>query len=375
MSKSVNMSMQNRFAAILHQTGTTAFKLGVIGALCVPGLLAGEARFRPELTEFVFEQGPFRESHASTLVELPGGDLMVAWFGGRQEGDNSVEIWLSRKPAGGVWSVPQAMTRFSAAPCWNPVLFRDAVDQVWLFFKVGPDEMSWVGAYRISRDGGNSWSDITYLPAGLLGPIRNKPLLLSNGDIIAGSSREAGMRRGATRPAPYWSWASWVERSRDGGKSWNLYGPVVFPGINYGVIQPTIWESEPGHLKMLLRSTEQIGFICESTSSDGGTTWTPAKTTSLPNPNSGIDAVRMRDGRIALAYNHSRLARTPLNLALSADDGKTWGFPNILEDGPGEYSYPAIIQSRDGKLHITYTWRRQRIKHVVVNPADIKMSD
>jgi predicted neuraminidase len=124
---------------------------------------------------------------------------------------------------------------------------------------------------------------------------------------------------------------------------------------------------------MLLRSTEQVGAICESASTDGGQTWTPARATYLPNPNSGIDVVKMKDSRIALVYNHTRHGRTPLNLAVSADDGKTWGYPNVLEDQPGEYSYPAMIQTSDGKLHITYTWRRRQIKHVVVNPLDISM--
>lgn len=349
-----------------------ASEIGLLMGLAVCNGSEPHAKLKTELAEFIFEKAPSEQCHASTIVDLPNGDLLAAWFAGKREGDNSVEIRLSRKPLGGVWLSPQAVTNFSDVPCWNPVLFRDAQNRVWLFFKVGPDEMSWVGAYRTSDDGGTTWSDVVYLPAGLLGPIRNKPILLSNGEILAGTSREAGMRRGSTRVAPYWSWAAWVERSADGGKSWSIHGPIVFPGVNYGLIQPTLWESGPGHVRMLLRSTEKIGRICESTSTDGGRTWTPARATSLPNPNSGLDAVKMKDGRIALVYNHSLHARTPLNLAVSADDGKTWGFPNVLEDGPGEYSYPAIIQSGDGKLHITYTWKRRGIKHVVVNPRDIQ---
>jgi predicted neuraminidase len=205
----------------------------------------------------------------------------------------------------------------------------------------------------------------------MLGPIRNQPILLSNGDILAGSSKEAGMRRDDRRPQPYWSWAVWTELSEDGGKTWTIHGPITYPGVNYGVIQPTLWESKPGHIKMLLRSTELIGAICESSSDDGGRTWTLVRPTSLPNPDSGIDAVRMKDGTIALVYNHTKHGRTPLNLALSTDDGNTWGFPFVLEDAPGEYSYPAIIQSGDGMLHITYTWKRERIKHVVINPDKI----
>lgn len=332
---------------------------------------ATEAKLNADVDEFIFEKAPFEQCHASTIVELPNGDLLAAWFGGRTEGDKSVAIWLSRKPLGGTWSAPIVVARYNEVPCWNPVLFRDSKDVVWIFFKVGPNEESWVGAYRTSSDNGKNWGDVTYLPAGLLGPIRNKPILLSNGNILAGSSKEAGMRRGDNKPRPYWSWAAWTELSEDGGKSWTIHGPITYTGVNYGVIQPTLWEIQPGHLKMLLRSTELIGAICESTSDDGGRTWTTARPTSLPNPDSGIDAVRMTDGTIALVYNHAKHGRTPLNLALSTDNGNTWGFPNVLENAPGEYSYPAIIQGKDGKLHITYTWKRLRIKHVVVDPAKI----
>lgn len=333
--------------------------------------VAVEAKLKTDVDEFIFEKAPFEHCHASTIVETSNGDLLAAWFGGKGEGDKTVAIWLSRKFLGGPWSAPLVVARFSEVPCWNPVLFRDAKDVLWLFFKVGPDEESWVGAYRTSSDNGNTWGNITYLPAGLLGPIRNKPILLSNGNIVAGSSKEAGMRRGDENPQPYWSWAAWTEISEDGGKNWTIHGPITYPGVNYGVIQPTLWEISPGHLKMLLRSTELIGAICESTSDDWGKTWTPARRTSLPNPNSGIDAVRMTDGTIALVYNHTKHGRTPLNLAFSTDNGSTWESPYVLENAPGEYSYPAIIQSKDGKLHITYTWKRLRIKHVVIDPTRI----
>lgn len=349
------------------------FQVGLLMGLVSIHGSASEPKVKAEVSEFIFEEAPFRECHASTILELPGGELLAAWFGGEREGDNSVRIWLSRKPVGGAWSPPEAMTSFTGAPCWNPVLFRDTANRVWLFFKVGPDEESWVGAYRTSDDGGKNWSVPQYLPAGLLGPIRNKPLLLSNGTILCGTSREAGMRQHDTREQPYWTWTAWVERSEDSGKNWTIHGPIVFPGVNYGVIQPTLWETHSGQIRMLLRSTEKIGYICESVSSDGGLTWSPARATTLPNPNSAIDAVKMGDGTVALVYNHSRTARSPLNIAFSHDDGITWGAPNVLEDAPGEYSYPAIIQSAGGKLHITYTWKRRRIKHVVLDPEDFRM--
>jgi predicted neuraminidase len=108
--------------------------------------------------------------------------------------------------------------------------------------------------------------------------------------------------------------------------------------------------------------------IFETWSTDGGRTWSPIALTTLPNPNSGIDAVTLRDGRHLIVYNHTTQGRSPLNVALSRD-GKTWTPGLVLENDAGEYSYPAVIQSADGLVHITYTWQRQRIKHVVLDAA------
>ena len=310
------------------------------------------------VSEFIFTQAPFKECHASTIVELPKGDLQAAWFGGEHEGDKSVAIWGARCHAGS-WSAPSLLVKEPDAPCWNPVLFVDRSGKVWLFYKFGGSPRTWSGAYRTSADGA-TWSEPVRLPAGILGPIKNKPVTLSNGDILAGSSVETSL-----------SWTCGVDLSSNGGQSWSHYGPIGVPGYHHGIIQPTLWETSPRHVKMLVRATQDVGFICAATSDDGGHTWSDAKPTALPNPNSGIDAVKMRNGSVALAYNASKAERTPLVLAVSPDDGQTWNAPLTLEDGPGEYSYPAIIQTRDGRLHVTYTWRRKRIKHVVVDTQEL----
>jgi len=354
----------------------------LIGGLCAALVSIGTAASRNPIrerwprmsriptvvSEFIFTEAPFRECHASTLVELPDGDLLAAWFGGKREGDPSVAIWGARRTRG-AWSRPEVWAREPGVPCWNPVLFRAQHDRIWLFYKYGPSPRAWRGACRTSADG-NTWSPSTYLPDGppdveILGPIKNKPIRLANGDVLAGSSIEAAT-----------SWQCWVEISHDDCRTWRKYGPISVAGgvrdgvlgVPYGIIQPTVWEVGPGRLRMLTRSTEQISAICAASSEDGGHTWTMAQPTSLPNPNSGIDAVKMKDGTVALVYNHTRSGRTPLNIAFSHDDGSTWNAPYALEDEPGEYSYPAIIQTRDGLLHITYTWRRRRIKHVVLDP-------
>lgn len=332
-------------------------------------LLAQPGTLEPELEEFIFRDASFPSCHASTIVEVPTGDLLAAWFGGLREGDDSVEIWLSRKNNGsGNWTHPEQFTDFPEIPCWNPVLFLDDSGILWLFFKIGPNPMSWVGAFSRSSDGGHSWGEIEYLPAGRVGPVRCKPLRLKNGVILAGTSIEAGRKKGSHGPQPYWSWASWVERSTDQGQTWAIHGPIVYPGVNFGLIQPTLWETASGQIRMLMRSTREIGQICQSSSNDEGITWTLAQKTGLPNPNSGIDAARLNDGRVILVYNHTESGRSPLNLATSDDDGEDWNTPYILEGQPGEFSYPAVIQSADGKVHITYTWNRVRIKHVVLDP-------
>ena len=207
-----------------------------------------------------------------------------------------------------------------------------------------------------SFDGGETWSDAELLPAGILGPIKNKPIRLDDGTLVCGSSVES-----------WHAWACWVELTKD-GSTWTKHGPIEVPDHPMGIIQPTMFQTREGNLRMLCRATRSIGNVCLAESRDGGRTWSDARPIDLPNPNSGIDAVRMDDGRIALVYNHTPVGRSPLNLGISDDDGETWKMVLTLEDQPGEYSYPAIIQSEDGKLHITYTWKRERIKYVVVDP-------
>lgn len=307
--------------------------------------------------EFVFEQAPFRSCHASTIVEAAPGKFLAAWFGGLREGARDVAIWLSRYD--GSWSEPERAAVEFAQPCWNPVLFREADGEVTLFYKAGPNPDMWSGFYRRSSDGGQTFGDAYILPAGLLGPIKNKPIQLPSGVILAPTSVES-----------YRAWGCWVERSTDRGRTWNRQGPISHPEQPYGVIQPTLLVRGDGSILALMRS-RNIGQVCSSVSTDEGLTWSHAQAVAeLPNPNSGIDAVTLRDGRHVLIYNPTHDERTPLVVGLSDDDGQTWRVAETLESEPGEFSYPAVIQDAAGLVHVTYTWQRERVKHVVLDPAE-----
>jgi predicted neuraminidase len=313
-----------------------------------------------QMAEFISEKMPTPSCHASTVVELSTGDLLAAWFGGTKEGAPDVAIWMSRRTSNG-WSTPREAAREPQVATYNPVLFHSADGVLWFYYKFGKSPEAWSAAREYSHDEGATWSTVEHLPAGLYGPIRAKPLVLSNGIILSGTSVES-----------YGTWACWIERSTDNGRTWTRIGPIAAPlslatpperGKPHGIIQPSLIDLGHGHIRLYARSTNDIGRICQSDSLDDGLTWSNVKTTALPNPNSGIDAVRLRDGRLVMAYNNTTAGRTPLNLAVSAT-GEQWRNFYHLETDPGEYSYPALIRARNGDLLITYTWNRVNIRFV-----------
>lgn len=314
-----------------------------------------------QIVEFVSDEMPTASCHASTVVETASGDMLAAWFGGAHEGAPDVAIWMARRNSAG-WSEVREAAREPQIAAWNPVLFHSADGLLWLYYKFGGSPETWSAARESSRDEGATWSVPDHLPAGLYGPIRAKPLLLANGTLLSGTSVES-----------YENWACWIERSTDNGRHWTRIGPIAAPlslsgraprrGASRGVIQPSLVDTGGGHIRLYARSTNDIGRICQADSSDDGLTWSAVTATTLPNPNSGIDAVRLHDGRLVLVYNDSASARTPLNLAISAD-GEHWRNFYDLETGPGEYSYPAMIEARNGDLLITYTWNRRKIRFV-----------
>jgi len=303
----------------------------------------------------ILDEKPVRRCHASTIVETRRG-FLVAWFGGPETVRASVGIWLARNDGGG-WGRPVEIANGVGAageqqPCWNPVLFRARDGTLLLFYKVGPAPRSWRGMLMSSRDDGATWSIPVPLPEGVLGPVKNKPVELADGRLLCPSSCESR------------DWHVYFDLTSDLGKTWMVVGPVN-DGAAFQAIQPTILRHADGQLQALCRTRQ--GRIAQVWSRDGGTNWSTMTALNLPNPNSGIDGVTLADGQQVLVYNRSEYNRTPLNVAVSRD-GRQWRDVLVLEDGAGEYSYPAAIQASDGKVHITYTYRKHSIKHVVLDP-------
>jgi predicted neuraminidase len=316
-------------------------------------------------SEFLFDTAPFPSVHASTIVDTKGG-LVAAWFGGTRESAADVGIWVSRH-VDGTWTTPVEAANGVQAddtrhPCWNPVLFVMPDGTLSVFYKVGPTPRTWWGMQRVSRDLGATWSEARRLPDGVLGPVKNKPVRLADGTIVSGSSTESD-----SSPSV---WRVHFELSTDQGRSWSIVRPpAATGGREPDAIQPSLLQHRDGTLQAIGRS--RSGRIFETRSTDGGRTWSPVSLTPLPNPDAGTDAVTLRDGRHLVVYNHTPKGRTPLNVALSKD-GAAWEAALVLEREPGEYSYPAVIQAADGRVHITYTWKREKIRHVVVDPARLR---
>lgn len=327
-------------------------------------VMAGSRAAEPprEADGFVFEDAPFESCHASTIVETRDGGLLCAFFAGKEEGDPSVGIWIARRGANG-WSAPMEVANGVAEdgtrhPCWNPVLFQPASPEgapLMLFYKVGPSPSTWWGMLMTSADSGRTWTKPVRLPEGILGPIKNKPIQLEDGTILCGSSTEHD------------GWRVHFERTTDLGKTWTKSEALNDKALS--LIQPTILRPGGKHLVALCRSRQ--GKVYQFRSPDRGQTWSAPEATELPNSSTGVDGATLADGRHVLIYNHTPRGRTPLNVGISTD-GKTWRPGPVLESEPGEYSYPAVIQARDGRVHVTYTWNRKRIKHVVLDPAALR---
>lgn len=321
--------------------------------------------------ELIYPAGStsFPSVHASTLVFIDRDRIGAAWFGGTSESNPNVRIWFSVR-ANGSWSAPKAVTPDNGVAHWNPTLFNDG-GRLLLIYKEGLSPRCWYSMITESADGGESWSEPRELVPGDVGgrgPVKDKMIRLSNGELLAPASLEDDAGR----------WGAFADISADGGRTWTSSEPIAvirdgklyptfkdLPPKAQGLIQPTAWEEDgnPGRVHMLMRSN--FGKIYSTLSCDFGRTWSPAEATELPNNNSGIDCVKAAGGAVVLIYNpvaEKWGPRTPVSLSMTRDNGASWSAPVDIEGGDGEFSYPAII-SDGGRLCMTYTHKRETIAY------------
>ena len=303
-------------------------------------------------SEFIYESAPFPSCHAATICETRPGEFLAAWFGGTAESNPDVAIYTSKLKKGH-WSVPQETARGfdgggNRLPCYNPVLFQPSRGPLLLFYKVGRGPQTWWGMSMSSKDDGTAWSKLTKLPDGIYGPIKNRPFELPDHTLLCPSSTEDH------------GWQVHFEFTKDFGHTWSRTEPINDPK-QIGAIQPSILVLKDKSLRAIGRT--QQGFVFSTDSMDQGKSWSPMILTGVQNPNSGLDAITLRDGRHIMIDNDTPKGRTPLNVFIS-NDGTNWKNVLALESEPGEYSYPSLIQAHDGTVHVVYTWRRQRIRHV-----------
>ena len=334
----------------------------------------------------IFDQNQtwFHDCHANTQVLLPSGTRLAVFWAGTSEGTPDQAIWLSRCK-NGIWYNPVRIKAIYQLPHWNPVLMLVG-KRVYLFYKIGLTVQTWYTMVSYSDDEGLTWSESQEAVPGDYTPrasVRNKILQASNGWWIAPTSSENGT-----------AMDSYADISRDGGKTWEIHsipmrhipGAPLQPeklweglkkgslwendleivGAWDGTIQPSMWESKPGHIHALMRSTR--GWIYRSDSNDFGLTWSEAYPTVLPNNCCGIDAALGEDGTLAVVYNpvgENWGRRTPLVISFSDNNGESFSRQLILEKDEGEYSYPSIV-AEGSQFHILYTWNRRTFIECIV---------
>lgn len=302
---------------------------------------------------FIYEQAPFPECHASTLVETEDG-ILASWFGGTYERHPDVSIYTALL-TDGTWSKPEMVAdgvenKDFRNPTWNPVLYRNPNGQLVLFYKEGPNPREWWGLYKTSDDEGKTWSEAIQIPPGMLGPVKNKSVLLADGTLLHPSSFETNG-----------VWSMHVETTTSDIQDWQK---TEINNGSFHAIQPTILSYPNGKLQMLARTQE--GVIGTTWSSDGGESWTTVEASELVNNNSGIDGVSLANGYQLLVCNPIKKGRNKLSL-FGSSDGINWEELVKLEDEKdGEFSYPAIIQAKDGTVYISYTYNRVKIKYVSI---------
>ncbi len=312
------------------------------------------------------------DCHSSSLVEVSPGVLCIAWKGGQGKGKSNIDmkqgvgIWLSFFKDG-QWNPPKEIVQSTNSVCWTPVLHKSINGELVLFYRIGIDPRHTISLLKRSFDNGLSWSTEEILPAGITGPTKSKPIIDKEGNLICGSSLESGAPEDEFKAT-----ACWIEILS--GHQWSKYGPLEIPGKQFGCIEPALFFTADGVLKMLCRDRSNRvgaeGWIWTAESKDAGKTWSELTKTNLPNPDSGIEVLALPNENILLIYNNSHTNRYPLSVAMSKDGGSSWNLLFNIEEESGEF--PSAAVDSQGYVHVSYAWTpkgkgQRRIKHMVMD--------
>lgn len=312
--------------------------------------------------------------HPSSITELDDGALLLAYYGGGGEYETATAVYGSRLERGSSnWTKPVVLASNPMYSMGNPVIWQAPDNRVWLFFVVRPGatwSTSRIGA-KVSDDRGVTWSDAFMVTWDEGTMVRSRPIVLSDGDYLLPIYHETGADTEMTGADT----SSLFLRFDPGTGEWSRSNQVF---SRMGNLQAGVVELEPGHLLALSRRGGDYepgndGYVVRTESRDGGRTWSAGVETEFPNPNAAVELIKLRSGHLLFVYNHSMDERTPLRAVLSEDGGKTWSRQLDLASGAGSFSYPTAIQTRDGRIHVTFTSdERTVIRRAVFGEEDLK---
>ncbi len=311
--------------------------------------------------------GPYK--HPACMAELDNGDLYLVYYGGADEYATDTSVYGLRRRSGETkWSAPVPIAHDPFRSVGNGVIWQAPDGLVWLFYVVRYGE-TWSTSriqFKVSRDRAATWSDASVLSMAEGDMVRGRPIVLNNGDYLLPIYHETGYdpeKVGADS-------TSLFLRFDPRQRVWTRMGAIRSANGN---IQPAVAQLDDGRLVAYCRrggdyDPKTIGHIVRSESRDGGRTWSPGTDSAFPNPNAAVDFLKLRSGRLFLVYNDSMTGRTPLTVALSSDQDRTWPSRRNLREGQDDFAYPIAFQARDGRIHVVYTSRhRTVVNHAVID--------
>jgi len=340
--------------------------LSLSSALAQPAGIQVERVFGPETPTG-------RYKHPASITELANGDLYLVYYGGAGEYAVDTSDFGARLRRGETkWSAPEVIAHDPLRSVGNAVIWEAPDGLVWLFYVVryGATWSTSRIQCKISRDQAHTWSDASVLSLVEGDMVRGRPIVIKGGDYLLPIYNETGHdpeRTGADS-------VSLVLRYSPGKKSWTRSGPIRSARGN---IQPALAELDDGRIVAYCRRGGDYdpatrGYIVRAESRDRGLTWSEGRDTAFPNPNAAVDLIRLASGRLFLVYNNSMSRRTPLSVALSFDQERTWPVQLDLLKDDDDYGYPVAIQTRDRKIHLVFTSQhRTVVNHVVLDETEL----